>query len=248
MRSLKDWKQKYEKKLRIIWRVIFYSFTLYLKVLLKMKNKQDYLEDLAEIRSIMERSSRFLSLSGLSGIFAGFIALAGGILAWWYLWDTGFLTGKELLLPSETLLRQVRFFLLVDGMIILFLALISAVFFSWLQAKKKGLTLWDHSTKRVLVSLGIPLLSGGVFLMVLMMHNQLYLIAPVTLLFYGLALLNAGNYTLSEIRYLGYSEVFLGVLAAIFLNYGLYLWIFGFGILHIVYGVFMYRKYDVKRA
>jgi len=79
-----------------------------------------------------------------------------------------------------------------------------------------------------------------------MIHNQLYLIAPLTLLFYGLALLNAGNYTLSEVRYLGYSEVVLGVLAAIFLNYGLYIWIFGFGILHIVYGVIMYRKYDMN--
>jgi len=210
-----------------------------------MKNKQEYLDDLAEIRSIMERSSRFISLSGLSGIFAGLIALAGGVLAWWYLWDTGFLTGKEILLPSETLLHQVRLFLLVDGMIVLVLALISAVFFSWLHAKKRGLSLWDHSTKRVLISLGIPLASGGIFLLVIMMHNQLYLVAPVTLLFYGLALLNAGNYTLSEIRYLGFSEVALGVLAAIFLSYGLYFWIFGFGILHIVYGVIMYRKYDI---
>ena len=213
-----------------------------------MKNKQEYLNDLAEIRSIMERSSRFLSLSGLSGIFAGVIALGGGILAWWYLRETGFLTGEELYIPSENLVIRVRNFLLIDGLIVLVLALISAAFFSWLQAKKKGLPLWDHTTKRVLLSLGIPLLSGGVFLIVLMMNNQLYLIAPLTLLFYGLALLNAGNYTLSEVRYLGLSEVFLGVLAAIFLNYGLYIWIFGFGVLHIVYGVFMFRKYDLKKA
>ena len=212
-----------------------------------MKNKQEYLNDLAEIRSIMERSSRFLSLSGLSGIFAGVMALVGGLLAWWYLRETGFLTGEELFIPAEDLVVRVRNFLFLDGLVVLVLALISATFFSWQQAKKRGLALWDHTTKRVLFSLGIPLLSGGVFLIVLMIHNQLYLIAPLTLLFYGLALLNAGNYTLSEVRYLGLSEVFLGVLAAVFLNYGLYIWIFGFGILHIVYGVFMFRKYDLKK-
>ncbi|MEA1898467.1 MAG: hypothetical protein U9N53_12480 [Bacteroidota bacterium] len=213
-----------------------------------MKNKQEYLNDLAEIRSIMKRSSRFLSLSGLSGIFAGVIALGGGILAWWYLKETGFLTGEEIFISSDNFMTHVRNFLFIDGLLVLVLALISAVFFSWLQAKKKGLVLWDYTTQRVLISLGIPLLSGGIFLIVLMIHNQLYLIAPLTLLFYGLALLNAGNYTQSEVRYLGYMQVFLGVLAAIFLNYGLYFWIFGFGILHIVYGVFMYWKYDMQGA
>ncbi len=212
-----------------------------------MKDKQEYMDDLKEIRSIMERSTRFISLSGLSGVFVGIIALAGGGFAWWYLKDTGFLTGETLFRASGELLSKIKLFLITDGIIMLILALISAVFFSFFTARRKGLKLWDHTTRRVLINLGIPLLSGGIFLIVLIMNNLLYLLAPVSLLFYGLALINAGNYMLSEIRYLGFSEVLLGIMAAIFMEYGLFLWITGFGVLHIVYGIIMYRKYDLAK-
>lgn len=212
-----------------------------------MKNQQDYLNDLRQIRSIMERSSRFLSLSGYSGIFAGIIALAGGIFAFWYLHDSGFLTGNEVYLSSGVLADKIVRFLFYDGLIILILALFSSLFFSWMKAKRLGLHLWDHTTKRVLVNLAIPIFAGGIFTVMIMINNQLYLIAPVTLLFYGMALLNAGNYTLSEVRYLGMAEIATGIFATIFLRYGLYFWIFGFGILHIVYGLIMHFRYDVSR-
>lgn len=211
-----------------------------------MKNNQTYMDDLAQIRSMMERSTRFLSLSGLSGIFAGILAITGGLFAWWYMKDIGFLTGSNAVLESGILMEKLARFIFIDGLIVLVLALISAVYFSWLKAKRRGIPVWDFTTKRVLVNLGIPLLAGGIFTMVLMLHNQLYLVAPVTLLFYGLALLNAGNFTLSEVRYLGILEIVTGILACLFLRYGLYFWIFGFGILHVMYGSLMYYRYDVR--
>ena len=70
------------------------------------------------------------------------------------------------------------------------------------------------------------------------------LVAPTTLLFYGLALYNAGKYTLDEIRYLGVSEIILGLLGCIFIGYGLMFWALGFGVLHIVYGFMMWWKYE----
>jgi len=48
---------------------------------LKMNNNTDYLKDISEIRPIMERSARFLSLSGLCGICAGFTVLIGVLVA-----------------------------------------------------------------------------------------------------------------------------------------------------------------------
>jgi hypothetical protein len=68
--------------------------------------------------------------------------------------------------------------------------------------------------------------------------------APAMLIFYGLALINASPNLFDEIRYLGYSEILIGLLAAAFIGYGLYFWAFGFGVLHIAYGLVMYKKYD----
>ena len=212
-----------------------------------MENNKNHLNDLIEIRSIMERSSRFLSLSGYSGIFAGIFAIIGGIVAHWYLHNSEFLTGGDLFYISGQLADKVKWFLVIDGAIVLLLALISAAFFSWIKARKLGIPLWDHTTKRVLINLSIPLFTGSVFIFVLMQYNLLYFIIPVSLLFYGLALLNAGNYTLSEVRYLGIAEIMSGIFALVFLKYGLYLWVFGFGILHIVYGIIMNLKYDKKK-
>lgn len=213
-----------------------------------IKKQKNYLDDLTEIRSIMERSSRFLSLSGYSGIFAGIFAIIGGAVAHWYLHNSEFLTGGDVSYISGHLADKVRWFFIVDGSIVLLFALISAVFFSWIKARKLGMPLWDQTTKRVLINLSIPLIAGGVFIFVLMQYNLLYFLIPVSLLFYGLALLNAGNYTLSEVRYLGIAQIVTGIFALIFLKFGLYFWIFGFGILHIVYGLVMHFKYDKKKA
>ena len=213
-----------------------------------IKKQKNYLDDLTEIRSIMERSSRFLSLSGYSGIFAGIFAIIGGAVAHWYLHNSEFLTGGDVSYISGHLADKVRWFFIVDGAIVLLFALISAVFFSWIKARKLGMLLWDQTTKRVLINLSIPLIAGGVFIFVLMQYNLLYFLIPVSLLFYGLALLNAGNYTLSEVRYLGIAQIVTGIFALIFLKFGLYFWIFGFGILHIVYGLVMHFKYDKKKA
>ena len=212
-----------------------------------MENNKNHINDLMEIRSIMERSSRFLSLSGYSGIFAGVFAIIGGVIAHWYLHNSEFLTGGDVSYISGQLADMVKQFLIIDGAIVLILALVSAVFFSWVKARKLGIPLWDQTTKRVLINLSIPLIAGGVFIFVLIQYNLLYFLIPVSLLFYGLALLNAGNYTLSEVRYLGIAEIVTGIFALIFLKYGLYLWVFGFGILHIVYGIVMYFKYDKKK-
>lgn len=46
-------------------------------------SKEEQLQQLSEIRLLMERSSRFISLSGLSGVGAGVSALIGSAIAYW---------------------------------------------------------------------------------------------------------------------------------------------------------------------
>ena len=90
----------------------------------------------------------------------------------------------------------------------------------------------------------IPLITGGLFCLALLYHGLAGLVAPATLVFYGLALVNASKYTLHDIRNVGYCEIVLGLASLFFLGYGLEVWVIGFGILHIIYGSLMYWKYE----
>lgn len=193
---------------------------------------QKHQEDLAHIRSMMERSSRFISLSGLSGVFAGLSALIGGMYAYQ-------LIGQEYVLYSVDLVSK----LFWVGIAILACALTFGIFFTIRKSKKYNLPIWTSATKKMLFNLTVPLSAGGFFCIALLCHGMFVLIAPTTLIFYGLALINAEKYTFSDVKYLGFSELILGLIALFFIGYGLIFWIIGFGILHILYGLVMFKKY-----
>ncbi|MGL2999004.1 hypothetical protein [Flavobacterium sp. RSSB_23] len=197
-------------------------------------------EDLVHIRSMMERSSRFISLSGLSGVFAGLSALLGGV----YVYQLFKANGIEYFednhqLYSTSLITK----LILTAFVILFFALAFGIFFTVRKSKKLNLPIWTSATKNMLFNLAIPLIAGAVFCFALVYHQMFILVAPSTLIFYGLALLNAEKYTYSDIKYLGFSEVILGSIALFFVGYGLVFWILGFGILHIFYGLLLFKKY-----
>lgn len=206
------------------------------------EQNRDALEDLKEIRSMMERSSRFISLSGLSGVSAGVIALMGAISAWWYI--TNDLDVHYSMQNIRTIALKDILFLLLDAAIVLVLAIAFATFFALRKARLQHLPAWNKAAELTFVNLIIPLTAGGIFCLILFQYALYLLIAPATLIFYGLALLNAGKYTLREIQYLGVSEIILGLLGAIYPGYSLVLWALGFGILHIIYGTVMYFRYE----
>jgi hypothetical protein len=197
-------------------------------------------EDLSHIRSMMERSSRFISLSGLSGVFAGLSALIGGLYVYqlFKINRLDYFDGEHKLY-SVDLVSELVFI----ALIILFFALTFGIFFTIRKSRKYNLPIWTSSTKKMLINLAIPLLVGGVFCFALLYHQIYVLIAPATLLFYGLALINAEKYTFSDIKYLGFCELALGCVSLFFLGYGLVFWIVGFGILHILYGLIVFKKY-----
>lgn len=211
--------------------------TLQYKVLLVMNNPKD---DLQHIREMMERSSRFISLSGLSGVMAGVIALLGAAAAYYLLSANGisYTDNIESLEPQQLLIQMVLLALAV-----LVLAVGAGIWFTVRKSKKQGLKIWTNTTKHLLLNLFGPLLAGGIFCAALLYHGSIAYVAPATLVFYGLALVNASKYTYSDIQYLGYCEIFLGLIAMFLIGYGLIFWALGFGVLHIVYGVVMYQKY-----
>jgi len=214
-----------------------------------MAQKQEHLKDLAEIRSLMERSSRFISLSGLSGISAGIIALVGAAVAFFYLdYDKRYLDWNEYCQAmARRDIYQTTLVLFALAAVVFILAFGAGILFTTRKALKNKLPIWDKTTKRMLFHLFIPLATGGVFCIALLTYGIYYLIAPATLIFYGLALLNGSKYTLDDVQYLGICEIVLGIVASFFIGYGLIFWAVGFGILHIFYGWIMYVKYEKKQ-
>jgi hypothetical protein len=214
-----------------------------------MTSQQEHLKDLREIRSLMERSSRFIGLSGLSGVAAGICALVGAGVVYNYLdikpfeFDHSYVYYAKALNTTKWGLEYRKFMILVGGLTIL-AAISSGIFFTTRHAKQKGQKIWDKTALRLLANLAIPLVAGGSFCLALMWHGAVAYVAPATLVFYGLALVNGSKYTLHEVFYLGLVEIALGILAMFMLRYGLEFWAIGFGILHIVYGSMMYFKYE----
>ena len=213
-----------------------------------MDRRNEHLEQLSEIRSLMERSSRFISLSGLSGVVAGIFALLGVAAIYIYLGITPFSNYStfygDVAKAEETWgIKYLNFFFL-DAVLVLVFAIAGGIFFTTRKAKRKGQKIWDKLTQKLLINLMIPLVAGGVFSLALLKYSLFGWVAPTTLIFYGLALVNGGKYTLNDIHYLGLCEIALGLIALFNIGYGLEFWAIGFGVLHIIYGTVMYFKYE----
>lgn len=208
-----------------------------------------YLEDIASIKTMMSRSSRFMSLSVLSGILAGVYALVAAVIAHYLIQGhiQLFASSREDFL--NLILRIFATAELAGNLIILFLvtlllAIGTGIILTYKKAARNKESIWDSSSKRLIANFAIPLVAGGIFSIVLIQYGIIGLIAPATLIFYGLALVNASKYTLGDIKYLGLANVIIGLFATQFIGYGLYFWALGFGVFHIIYGVIMYNKYD----
>jgi hypothetical protein len=208
------------------------------KYFLKMKNTDLYLAEIKEIRKMMEQSSRFLSLSGLSGVLIGFYALTGAFLAYKMIYFA----------PPSSLRRvfpgEIASSLTLLGSAVLILSLCTVLWLTFRKTGKEGKRIWNPGSRLMCLNLAIPLVSGGVLILIFVVHGIFSVIAPSCLVFYGLALVNAAKFTHQEIFYMGICQIILGILAAMFPGLGLFFWATGFGVIHIIYGTVMYFRYE----
>jgi hypothetical protein len=214
-----------------------------------MTSAHEQLKELKEIRSLMERSSRFIGLSGLSGVAAGVCALIGATVAYMYLGTQPFEYNHQYAyyIRAESAARwdmDYRTFFIADALLTAAAAVVLGIYFTTRRARQKGQSIWDSTARRLLFNLGLPLLVGGLFCLALLVHGSLAYVAPATLVFYGLALVNGSKYTLKDVLYLGLTEILLGLIAMFMLGFGMEFWVIGFGFLHIFYGLMMYFKYE----
>ncbi len=201
--------------------------------------KEKYIQDLKEIKEIMNRSSRFISLSGLSGIIVGITALTGAYIAHKFVFLRGVnLTFESVILSSE---QFSKLLFTACGTIVLSIGLV--IYLTTQETKKRRQKIWDQQTKRILINLSIPLLAGGIISLMFLWRGYIGIVLAMTLIFYGMALVNVSKYTLNEIRSLGLIEILLGLFALQFVSSGLIIWSIGFGVLHIIYGFIIKMKY-----
>ena len=199
---------------------------------------KDYLKDLSEIKNLMTKSSRFISLSGLSGILAGIYALTGAAVAYWLVENSA----REYLILDGTIFKLV----LLDLFLIALLSVITGIYLTTKKAKKKGAKIWDSTSRRLVINFLIPLIVGGIYILIILGQQKYGQTGALMLIFYGLALINASKYSIGDIRYLGFIEIALGLIGALYPGLGFWLWVLGFGIMHIIYGTWMHFKYDVN--
>lgn len=207
-----------------------------------MSEERNYSRDLAEIRSMMERSTKFMSLSGLAGIMAGIYALAGAWIAWRHL---GFTPGGIVYRPAasdslESSLPQV----VLLGLLVLILAVGTAIFLSSRKAGRRGEKAWNATSRRLIANMAVPLAAGGILILIFLSKGLIGLMPPATLLFYGLALYNASKFTFDDVKFLGLIQMALGLASFYFVAWGLLFWAVGFGAVHIIYGIYMHLRYE----
>jgi hypothetical protein len=206
-----------------------------------MKDVSDYEKDISSIRNLMEKSVKFISLSGLSGVLAGVYACIGATIAYFLIhYPISPFRYRIYTVNREEIIWK----LFLIAALVLIASIGTGVLFSARRAKRYNTTLWNTTSKRLCVTLLIPLVTGGIFILIVLYHGHFGIAAPASLIFYGLALIQASQYTYDEVRYLGFSEIGLGLVAAFLPGYGLLFWFVGFGLLHIIYGSIMYFRYE----
>lgn len=199
---------------------------------------KDLYDEINSIKKIMERSTKFISLSGLSGILAGVYALIGAGIGYEIIYGEGALHGGY----------PVDIQLFVIALVVLLLSVTTGIVLTARKARRKGQTVWNQSSRALLKNGILPLLAGGAFILILLSNGYYHIIAPACLIFYGLALAAASQYTYGDVKWLGITEIILGLLAMLLPGFDLLFWALGFGVMHILYGSIMYFKYDRENS
>jgi hypothetical protein len=209
-----------------------------------MTEQNQPFETLQDIKQMMEKSSKFISLSGWSGVAAGTCALIGAFVIKGI--TNNFEGMADLTADDPRAGESVMNIMMITmiGLAVFVGALALSIFFTYKRSKKTGVPMWGKVARRLMWNTAIPIIVGGIFIIRLLELKLLGLVAPACLLFYGLGLINGSKYTLGEVRYLGYGQILLGFINLWMIGYGLYFWMAGFGVLHIVYGIIMWWKYE----
>lgn len=208
-----------------------------------MDNK-DALNTLQEIKDLMSRSSRFQTISGWSIVIIGIYASIVSLGAWLllgdhqsYTWLPQFAQDFAINTPSRTLIA------LVIAAILVVVSFTTVCIGSYLKTKRVNQTFaFDQTVRRCLINFFVPAVAGALFCVAMLVQGHYGLTSSIMLLFYGLALINCSHYTSSSIALLGYGQLLLGIVDCFVIHHAILFWFLGFGLLHIIYGLYLVIK------
>ncbi|MCW2261101.1 MULTISPECIES: hypothetical protein [Sphingobacterium] len=203
--------------------------------------QEDLVKEIASIRNLMEKSSKFISISGISSVLIGTYALLGAAYAYYEVYGFDSQMGYRDHYVNEPLIIMK---LLTTAILVLIASIFTGVFMAIKKAKANRQNIWNTTSRALFFAMAVPLCTGGLFAIIAIFKENYAVVSSILLIFYGLALTAGSHYTFSEIKGLGILEIVLGLLALLFPGNGIIFWALGFGVLHIIYGVIVHKKYE----
>jgi len=181
------------------------------------------MDNLSFIRQTMERATAFTAVPGWGGVAMGVLALAAALVA-----DTR---------PSAA--EWAATWLVTSA-----LALTLGGWTMAAKARRAGTTVFSYSGRRFVLSY-LPPLAVGALLSGVLVRAGLYEALPGTwLLLYGTGVVTGGAFSVRVVPLMGLCFMGLGVVALFGpAGWGNVLMAAGFGVLHIVFGLIIARRY-----
>lgn len=175
------------------------------------------------IREMMERSASFTAVPGYGGILMGVTAVAAAYIA-----------------NTQVYLRDSLMTWLIEA----FLAFAIGFLAMWQKSKIAGQSLFSTPARKFAYGFIPPLVVGVVIVLGLWRYEYYYVMAPVCMLCYGAAVACGGAFSARVVPVMGWCFIALGTAAFILpSSYAQIMMGASFGLLHIIFGAIIARKY-----
>ena len=181
------------------------------------------MDNLKFIRETMERSTAFTAVPGYGGVFMGLTAIAAAYIAQSQANPTGWLT----VWIGEAVL-----------------AFAIGLFALWQKSKVANVPLTSAPAKKFALSFLPPLICAVVITLGLWRLGHFEAMIPIWIMLYGASVVCGGAFSVKAVPIMGWCFIALGSLT-FFLpaSFGNPMMALSFGVLHIVFGFIIARKY-----
>ncbi|NIA22495.1 MAG: hypothetical protein GWP05_11160 [Anaerolineaceae bacterium] len=189
-------------------------------------------EHLRVIRELMERPLKQTTRSGVSGLIAGVLALAGCGATWY--------AGRLGQLPEASWIKAIG--LVWAGVLVL--AVAANLLLTWRRAHRQGLPLWGRSQNQTALAIAPGFIVGALVSWALVGAHQYHPVAFAWIVFYGMAVWSLGLFGPLEVKLLGAGFFLAGILGFFFFAaHPLAALAVTFGGMHLVYGIVVWVRH-----
>jgi hypothetical protein len=180
-------------------------------------------DNLKFIRETMERSTHFTAVPGYGGMLMGATAIVAAYIA-----------------LQQVTLRDRLIVWLTEAC----LAFAIGVLAMWQKSKIAKTSLFSAPARKFAFGFAPSLIAGVVITLGLWRFEHYEMMAPAWMLLYGAAVVTGGAFSVRIVPLMGWMFIALGAIAiALPPGYGNYLMGLSFGLLHIIFGAIIAKRY-----